>query len=185
VQPEKLEGDQNATFLDYCSGNDGVCGIAGVSPCQCLGELWAEEGGKSVLHAGSPLGTRPRLWQLGDMPRARERRCRAEAPQGPSSSVTRNEDSPELVHVPIGSNHSPPSCPCRDTPPRSAAGTVFAGIHVFLAGLQPKRRGWPGQARPRLRVSGSMWPERAVARPPARRSIRPWRRTGPTIFGRR
>ena len=25
---------------------------------------------------------------------------------------------------------------------------IVAGIHVFLAGRQQERRGWPGQARP-------------------------------------
>jgi len=33
---------------------------------------------------------------------------------------------------------------------------IVAGIHVFLASLLPKRRGWPGQARPRLLGSGSI-----------------------------
>src|SRR5258708_15117223 len=105
VQPEGLEGAQNATFHEDCSDNDGVCGINGVSPCQCLGELWADEGGKSVLHAGSQLGTRSRIRQLGRMPRARERRCCAEAPQDPSPSVTPNEDWLKLARVPIRSNH--------------------------------------------------------------------------------
>ncbi len=147
VQPKKLEGDQNATFPDYCSGNDGVCGITGVSPCQCLGELWADEGGKSVLHAGSPLGTRPRLWQLGRMPAARWRRCWAEAPQDPSSSVTHNEDSPELVGVSIDRITSPPSCRRRNTPLRNAAGTRFRGHPRFSCGLSAKKT-WMAGTRP-------------------------------------
>src|SRR5258707_6049235 len=84
----KNSRETNATFLDYCSGSDSAYRITGIGPCQCLGELWADEGGKSVLHGGSPLGARPRLWQLGGMPAARWRRCWGEAPQDPSSSVT-------------------------------------------------------------------------------------------------
>jgi hypothetical protein len=132
MQPEGLEGDHNATFPDDCSDNDGVCGITGVSPRQCLGGLWADEGGKSVLHAGSQLGTRPRLWQLGRMPRARERRCCAEAPQDPSPSVKPNEDSLKVARDPIRSNHiSIVVIPAKRYP-------VFAGSHVFLAA--PARR---------------------------------------------
>jgi hypothetical protein len=32
---------------------------------------------------------------------------------------------------------------------------LVAGIHVFLADMQQVRRGWPGQARPRLGINGS------------------------------
>jgi len=55
-------------FLITAAATTVFGGITGVGPCQCLRELWADEGGKSVLHAGSPLGARPRLWQLGGMP---------------------------------------------------------------------------------------------------------------------
>ena len=42
-----------------------------------------------------------------------------------------------LERVPIRSDHLSRVMPA-----------LVAGIHVFLAGFQPGRRGWPGQARP-------------------------------------
>jgi hypothetical protein len=164
MQPEGLEGDHNATFPDDCSDNDGVCGITGVSPRQCLGGLWADEGGKSVLHAGSQLGTRPRLWQLGRMPRARERRCCAEATQDPSPSVAPNEDSLKLARVPIRSNHiSIVVMPAPETPRRvTRRDPVFAwGIHVFLAAPSlPSPACREGRERADMHARDKAWPTR-------------------------
>src|SRR5260370_23808749 len=96
----KNSRETNATFLDYCSGSDDAYRITGIGPCQCLGELWADEGGKSVLHGGSPLGARPRLWQLGGMTTARWRRASGGEPHDPSYTLTKPWDAPTYCSNP-------------------------------------------------------------------------------------
>ena len=73
----KLEGDNHAKIRDFGHGSDGVCGVDGICSGQRYGQLWAEQGGQSVLHACSPVIARSRLWHMGGMRAAGERRGRA------------------------------------------------------------------------------------------------------------
>jgi hypothetical protein len=88
-------------------------------------------------------------------------------PERPPGEMIYSQPFNGCYHVVVIADEAP-SAPCLLKPDKNDAGiganpqikpadghhlssvmpALVAGIHVFLAGFQLKRRGWPGQARP-------------------------------------
>jgi hypothetical protein len=64
----KLEGENNATLLDYYSGNDSVCGFASIGSGEGGSKLWADAERRSVLENQPGLRARRSLRLLERVP---------------------------------------------------------------------------------------------------------------------